>query len=244
MDIQGKTVLITGGAKRVGKAIALALAKKGAHIAISYLTSKREAFESLDQLLNTGIHAIALKADISKPREVRQLVQRTIKTLGSIDILINNAAIFYKTPFESIREKDWDRHININLKGTFLCSQQVGLAMLKRKRGKIINIADWSGLRPYRHYLPYCVSKAGVICLTQALAKTLAPYIQVNAIAPGPVLLPKGLSRKELHEIIEGTPLKKIGAAEDIAKTVVFLIEGSDFITGATYLVDGGRLIA
>lgn len=244
MNIQGKTALVTGGVKRIGKAIALALAEKGANVAISYLTSKKEAVETLHQLSNIGIKAIAVQADISKVDEVKKLVQKTIKTFGSIDILINNAAIFHKTPFESIREKDWDHHIDINLKGTFLCSQKVGIEMLRKKRGKIINIADWAGLRPYRNYLPYCVSKAGVICLTQALAKTLAPHIQVNAIAPGPVLLPKDLSKKELKEIIKGTPLKKLGSPEDISKTVIFLIEGSDFITGATYLVDGGRLIA
>jgi NAD(P)-dependent dehydrogenase (short-subunit alcohol dehydrogenase family) len=171
-------------------------------------------------------------------------VQKTLRTFGSIEILVNNAAIFYKTPFQKIKETDWDRHMDINLKGTFLCSHKVGLEMLKKEQGKIINIADWAGLRPYRGYIPYCVSKAGVICLTQALAKTLAPHVQVNCIAPGPMLLPEDMSENEIKEIIQGTPLKRIGSPEDIAKTVLFLIEGSDFITGATYHVDGGRYIA
>jgi NAD(P)-dependent dehydrogenase (short-subunit alcohol dehydrogenase family) len=191
-----------------------------------------------------GVNALAIQADISKSKQILKTVQQTLKKFGSIEILINNAAIFYKTPFEKIKESDWDQHIDINLKGTFLCCQQVGLAMLEKKMGKIVNIADWAGLRPYRNYIPYCVSKAGVICLTQALAKTLAPHIQVNCVAPGPVLLPKQISDEEVKQIIQGTPLKRIGTPEDVAKTVLFLIEGSDFITGATYHVDGGRYIA
>lgn len=244
MKIQGKVALVTGGAIRVGKTIALALADQGAHIAISYNTSKKEALTTLREIESFGVKAKAICADVSKSKDVKRLIQKVLKEFGTIDILVNNAAIFYKTPFEEIREQDWDRHIDINLKGTFLCAHQAGLVMLKKKRGKIINIADWAGMRPYKNYIPYCVSKAGVICLTQALAKTLAPHIQVNAIAPGPILLPKNFSKQEKRRIIEGTPLRKIGSPEDIARTVLFLIEGSDFITGATYLVDGGRSIA
>lgn len=244
MEIKGKTALITGGAIRVGKSIALALAHRGANIAFSYHSSKEESLKTLLELKSLGVKALAIKADISKVSQVQKLVQKTLKTFGSIEILVNNAAIFYKTPFQEIKETDWDRHIDINLKGTFLCAHKVGLEMLKKEQGKIINIADWAGLRPYRGYIPYCVSKAGVICLTQALAKTLAPHIQVNCIAPGPVLLPEDMPDNEIKEIIQGTPLKRVGSAEDIAKTVLFLIEGSDFITGATYHVDGGRYIA
>lgn len=243
MDIAGKTALVTGGAKRVGKTIALALGRRGANVVISYRTSKREALKTIKELKVFGVKALAFQADVSKASQVKRLVQKTLRTLGSIEILVNNAAIFYKTPFGKIRESDWDRHIDINLKGTFLCAYQVGLEMLKQGKGKIINIADWAGLRPYRNYIPYCVSKAGVICLTQALAKTLAPKIQVNCVAPGPVLLPEDIPAQEKQEIIRGTPLKRIGSPEDIAKTVLFLID-SDFVTGATYLVDGGRSIA
>lgn len=243
MELRGKTAIVTGGAKRVGKAIALALAQRGAHVAITYQTSRKQALDTVDEIKDLGVEALAIQADVSKLNQVKKLVQKTLKTFGSIDILVNNAAIFNRTPFEKIKESDWDQHMNINLKGTFLCAHQVGLQMLKQKRGKIINISDWAGMRPYKNYIPYCVSKAGVICLTQALAKTLAPHIQVNSVAPGPVLLPEDFSKEEREKIIKGTPLKKIGTPEDIAKTVLFLIEGSDFITGATYLVDGGRYI-
>ncbi len=244
MNIQGKVALITGGAIRVGKVIALALADKRVNIAISYNTSKKEALATLKKIESFGVKAKAVQADISKSKDVKRLVQTVVKEFGTIDILVNNAAIFYKTPFEKIQETDWDRHIDINLKGTFLCAHEVGKIMLKKKRGKIINIADWAGMRPYKNYIPYCVSKAGVICLTQALAKALAPNIQVNAIAPGSILLPENFSEKEKQKIIQGTPLKKIGSPEDIAKTILFLLEGSDFITGDTVLVDGGKFIA
>jgi len=243
MHLKGKTAIVTGGAVRVGKAIALALARKGAHVIITYNRSKKAAQETLKQLKTFGVETLAVKTDVSKTAQVKKLVQTVIKSFGFIDVLVNNAAIFYKTPFEKISEKDWDSHIDINLKGTFNCAHQVGLQMLKQKSGKIINIADWAGLRPYKNYIPYCISKAGVVCLTQAFAKTLAPHIQVNAVAPGPVLLPPDFDEKEKHQIIEGTPLKKIGSPEDVANTVLFLIEGSDFITGATYHVDGGRSI-
>lgn len=244
MQIKGKTAIVTGGAIRIGKAIALALARKGAHVIITYNSSKRAAQETLNQIKSFGVEAMAIKTDVSKINQVKKLVRKAVKTYGFIDILVNNAAIFYKTPFEDILEKDWDSHIDINLKGTFNCSHQVGLQMLKQKGGKIINIADWAGLRPYKNYLPYCISKAGVICLTQGLARTLAPNVQVNAVAPGPVLLPPDFDEKEKHQIVEGTPLRKIGSPEDVANTVLFLIEGSDFITGSVYHVDGGRSIA
>src|SRR5574341_1460933 len=156
MEIKGKTALITGGAIRVGKAITLALARRGANIAFSYNTSKKEALKTLEEIKNLDVRAFAMQADISKATQVKKLVQKTLKNFGSIEILVNNAAIFYKTPFQTIKESDWDQHIDINLKGTFLCAHQVGLEMLKKGQGKIINIADWAGLRPYRNYIPYC----------------------------------------------------------------------------------------
>jgi NAD(P)-dependent dehydrogenase (short-subunit alcohol dehydrogenase family) len=122
--------------------------------------------------------------------------------------------------------------------------KRVGEEMLKAGSGKIINLADWAGFRPYQDYIPYCVAKAGVIALTNALAKTLAPNIQVNAVAPGPVMLPEDFSDREREAVIRATPLKRLGSPRDVAQTVVFLVEGSDFITGTTIMVDGGRLIA
>ena len=136
------------------------------------------------------------------------------------------------------------KKFSASFNSAFLCSKYAADVMLKQKEGKIINIGDWSGIRPYNSYIPYCVSKAGVIALTKALAKTLAPDVQVNCILPGPIILPEDFSEKEREQIISDVPLKRMGSPDDIAATAAFLIEGSDFITGGMYAVDGGRLIS
>lgn len=244
MELKGKTVLVTGSAKRVGKTIALTLAKRGADLVINYQRSQKEAEEAAQEIQQFGVRALAVRANVSVAQEVQAMIRQAVHHFGRLDVLVNNAAIFYPTPFGRLTEKDWDEMIGINLKGSFLCAKYAADEMLKLGGGKIINIADWSGVRPYVDYLPYCVSKAGVIALTKALAVTLAPTIQVNCIAPGPVMLPEDLTEKERAEVLAKTPLKRTGSPEDIANTVQFLIEGSDFITGSMITVDGGRLIA
>jgi pteridine reductase len=240
----GKIALVTGAARRVGRAIALALADRGAHVAITYHTSEAEALATLAEIEARGVQGLALMGNITRSSDVDAMVRQVIERFGRIDILVNNASNYYKTPFETLTEAQWDDLVGTNLKGTFLVSKRVGDEMLKTAAGKIINLADWAGFRPYKDYLPYCVAKAGVIALTAALAKTLAPHIQVNAVAPGPVLLPEDFSASLRQSIVQATPLKRIGTPDDIAQTVVFLVEGSDFITGAIIPVDGGRLIA
>jgi NAD(P)-dependent dehydrogenase (short-subunit alcohol dehydrogenase family) len=240
----GKIALVTGAARRVGKTIALALADRGAHVVITYNTSEAEALETRGEVEARGVQGMALKGNITSSDDVDAIVRRVLDRFGRIDILVNNASNYYKTPFETLTETQWDDLVGTNLKGTFLVSKRVGDEMLKTGVGKIINLADWAGFRPYKDYLPYCVAKAGVIALTTALAKTLAPNVQVNAVAPGPVLLPEDFSDDLRRAVVQATPLKRIGTPEDIAQTVVFLVEGSDFITGAVIPVDGGRLIA
>ena len=156
-------------------------------------------------------------------------------------MLVASAALFKRTPFATLTEADWDFHIDANLKGPFLFAHEASRQM---RSGKIILFADWAALRPYRHYLPYLVAKAGIICLTKALAKELAPNVQVNAIAPGPVLLPADFAAGERRNVRDATLVKRLGSPQDIVNSVLFLIEGSDFITGHTLVVDGGRLIA
>ncbi|MBI4388361.1 MAG: SDR family oxidoreductase [Candidatus Omnitrophica bacterium] len=243
MKLSGKIVLITGGARRVGRHIALDLAKQGAHIAMTYQTSEREANQTVSAIRKIGVRAAAFYTNVSWEADVQSTVHQVLQKFKRIDVLINNAANFLRVPFSQLTGKDFDDSINVNLKGPYLFCGAVGKVMLKQKRGKIINMADWAGLRPYKNYIPYCVSKGGVITLTKALAKSLAPYVQVNAILPGAILLPKGFNRKERETIIRETPLKKIGSPDDIAQAVQFLIEGSDFITGVLLPVDGGRLI-
>ncbi len=244
MKIKGKVVLITGGVKRIGKEIALHLAKAGANIAITYRTSEKEADKTVSEIKRLGVKAAAFYADVSREPDVQLAVQEVLEMFKRIDVLVNNASNFLRIPFEFLTGKDFDDSINANLKGPYLFSIAVGKVMLKQRSGKIINLADWAGERPYKNYLPYCVSKGGVVTLTKALAKSLAPHVQVNAVSPGAILLPEGFSAKEKKKIIEETPLKKIGSPKDIAQAVQFLIEGSDFITGAVLPVDGGRLVA
>lgn len=245
MTIEGRVVLVTGGAKRVGRAIALTLAKRRARIVVSYRTSARDARRTVEELKRAGApEVLAVQADLSRSSDVQRLMRRIQKRWGALDVLVNSAANFERTPFHTLSERDWDAALDTNLKGPFLCALYASRLMRRRGGGKIINLADWAGVRPYRDYLPYCVSKAGVIGLTKALAKELAPSIQVNAIAPGPILPPPGMSRSERQRVIRHVPLQRWGSPQDIANTVLFLIEGTDFMTGSTVFVDGGQLIA
>lgn len=242
MTLNGRIVLVTGGAKRLGRALALALARRRARVVISYRSSSSDALATIRELERCGAQALAVRADLSKPAEVKRLMTRVRQRFGRLDVLINSAANFERTPFVTLTERDWDLALDTNLKGPFLCALYG--SRLMRQGGKIINLADWSGVRPYRDYLPYCVSKAGVIGLTKALAKELAPTIQVNAIAPGPILPPPDMTAAERARVIRRVPLKRWGSPQDIVNTVLFLIEGTDFMTGSTIFVDGGQLIA
>ena len=237
--------MVTGAAKRVGRQIALGLARRGANIVVHYNSSAPDARRVVAEIKALGVDAIAVRANQTNAREVRAAVARAVKHFRDIHVLVTSAAVYRKTPFDTLTEEDWDFHIDANLKGPFLFALEVGRRMKKRgTAGKIITFADWAAMRPYADYLPYCVSKAGIICLTKSLAKALGPNVQVNAIAPGPVLLPPDFSARERRQVIEATLVKRLGSPQDIVSSVVFLIEGSDFITGHTLVVDGGRLIA
>lgn len=244
MILQGRVALITGGARRIGHIIAMALASRGAQVVISYQRSSKAAIETVGALRDLGVKAEAMAADVASASDVSRLFQRIERNFGRLDALINNASIFERTPFDRLTERDWDRHLDINLKGAFLCSLSASRLLRKRPQGKIVNIADWAGDRPYRDYLPYCVSKAGLIALTKALAKELAPGIQVVAIAPGPMLAPEDMLPAQRRAAVARLPLKRWGSPEDVANAVLFAIEGSDFLTGTTIYVDGGRSIA
>jgi len=243
MNLEGKAILITGAARRIGKAIALSLAGKGARTAIHYNRSSAEAHEVVDEIEAQGREAFAVQGDIREVADCERMVRECCKRFGGIDVLINNASVFFKTPLFQVSEQDWDTTFDANLKGSFFCAQAAAKEMQKRG-GKIVNIADWSGLRPYKNYLPYCVSKAGVIAMTKGLARTLAPKIEVNAIAPGPVLAAEDFDDNDRETIIRHTPLGRFGAPEDIVNAVLFLLEGTNFMTGSTIIIDGGRLIS
>jgi NAD(P)-dependent dehydrogenase (short-subunit alcohol dehydrogenase family) len=196
-----------------------------------------------------GARAFVVTADFSPSRTafkstLKDFIGKVYRKTGRVDILINNASIFYPTPVDKIKEKDWDDFLTVNLKAPFFLSLEIGKRMAKRKSGKIINLVDWTAFRPSVHYLPYAVSKAGLVTLSAGLAKALAPHVQVNCVAPGPILPPRGATQQQMEKVIAGTLLKRFGSPRDIAETVRFLIEGTDYITGAVIPVDGGSLIA
>ncbi|PYV93037.1 MAG: beta-ketoacyl-ACP reductase [Acidobacteria bacterium] len=245
MNIENKLAMITG-TKRIGRVVGKALAEKGADVVLTYNHSKEEAESAAREIRQKGRRAMALQADVSRSSDVQALVDRVSQELGKIHILINMASIYSSKPFEETTEKDWDANININLKSVFLCAKAAVPGMKAEGGGRIINFADWiaaSGRPRYKGYLPYYVSKVGVIGLTEILALELAPYnILVNAIAPGPILAPPDLSIEEDLEVRKATPLGRWGGENEIAKIVLSLIE-TDFITGECIRVDGGRHI-
>ena len=243
MRLNGRVVLITGGARRIGRALALGLARRGASIAFSYRTAAPEARRTVRELESLGVRALAVRVDLSRAADVQRLIRRVGRHFGRLDALINSAANFDRVPFDELSEFHWDRALDTNLKGPFLCAVYAS-RLLRKHGGKIINFAYWAGVRPYRHYLPYCVSKGVVIALTKALAKELAPRIQVNAIAPGPILPPPDMSAAARRRVARRVPLRRWGSPEDLVNTVVFLLEGTDFMTGSVVYVDGGQLIA
>jgi NAD(P)-dependent dehydrogenase (short-subunit alcohol dehydrogenase family) len=244
MDLKGKVALVTGGAKRVGRAIALELARSGATVAVHYRSSVAEADSTVAQIIEHGGTAKGFRADLQKVADIQTLVDAIITAYGRIDVLVNSASIFYRKPLEELTEQDWDVNLDTNLKAPFFLSKAAGALMRRQGAGKIVNIGDWAGIRPYNNYLPYTVSKAGLIGLTKALAKALAPEVQVNCVAIGPVLPPEDYGQDEVERLAKGTLTKRIGSPQDVAKAVLFFCESTDFATGSTLVLDGGRLIA
>lgn len=239
MEISDRNVLITGSAKRVGREIALSLARAGANIAVHYNHSKKEAEELVRQINDLGVRSIAITGDISISKNIPDTFKKASDLLGGIDILINNAAIFYPTQINDIDEDDWTKFLDINLKAPFYLSREFA-RVLANKSGKIINIADGYALSPAPAFLVYGVSKGALVSLTKALAKAYAPKILVNCICPGPILPPKSISPDAQQRAIQSTLLKRTAGIEDITKTIAYLIE-NDYITGQAIFVDGGR---
>jgi pteridine reductase len=243
MDLKNKVALITGGARRIGRAIALDLAAHGTSIALHYRTSQSEADAAVAEITTNGGKAQAFHANLEYVAEIEQMVANVLDAFGRIDILINSASIFAPTPLSEITEHDWDANLDTNLKAPFFLSKFAAAAMGKQGAGKIVNLGDWAGIRPYKDYLPYSVSKSGLIGLTKALAKELAPEIQVNCIALGMVMPPEDYSKKEVERLVGRTLTKKMGTAEDVARAVVFFCE-TDFATGTVLPLEGGRLLS
>jgi len=244
MDLQGATVVVTGGAIRVGRHVAGRLAERGANIVVNYRTSAREAEGAVAEFRGQGVGSLAVQADVSTHAGVQAILDAATGEFGSVEVLINNASIYGPTPFDELDEADFDRNIAVNLKGPYLGCWLFGRHMQAQGRGKIVNVADWAVERPYVNYAPYFVAKGGVVALTRVMAKELAPAVQVNAVAPGPILMPADFDQETIRAVEQATPLGRIGDPEDIAQTVLYLVEGTDFVTGAVLPVDGGRTVS
>jgi len=238
--LQGKVALVTGAGRRLGQAIAVALAEEGADLLLHvHHSSGEDVSHAVRQL---GGNAHILPADLSTTTGAMSLIHRVRSFVTHIDILVNNAAVFFPTPLSELSMVSWRTMLQTNLTSPFILALSFGRMMQKQDGGgTIIHLGDWMGVRPVPRYLSYCVSKSGIGALTQALAKALAPKVRVNAIAPGPVLLPDSYSEETVRNITAETPLQRIGQAFDVARTVR-MIACSSFVTGATYMVDGGWL--
>ena len=240
MDLHGKVALVTGGAVRVGKAIALALADAGADVAFSYNSSADAAVATAEIIEMRGRQVRALQADQSRAEQVTALVDATIAQFGRLDILVNSASLWHRTPWAELDEAAWDHLLDVNLKGPFLCAKAAAPHLAAHGDGTIVNIVDLSAAVPFPNLMPHSAAKAGLWNLTQALAMELAPAVRVNAIAPGPVLPPPDYSEKQIAATARRTLLGRWGCAEDVAQAVVFLAQ-APYITGVLLPVDGGE---
>ena len=238
--LAGKAALVTGAAKRLGRATAMRLAQQGCSVTVHYNNSRSDAESTVAEIEKLGGKAIAVKADLTQTSGIRDLVQAAAHEFGRVDILVNNAANFLHASMTSTTEQIWDAALDTNLKAPFFLSQAAA-PYLRRSRGCIINFADIGGIMGWPGYISHSVSKAGVIMLTKTLAKELAPEIRVNAIAPGTITMAGDPPAWE-SDFIARAPLKRSGTPQDITDTVLFLVQ-SAFITGQVLVVDGGRTL-
>jgi NAD(P)-dependent dehydrogenase (short-subunit alcohol dehydrogenase family) len=233
-SLAGRVVLVTGAAKRIGRGIALRLAKEGARVAIHYSSSEAEARATAAECGNAPV----FRANLEKVAEIERLFSEVQQHFGKLDGLVNNAARFTRKDPLEITESDWDCVLSVNLKATFFCCQQAAKLMLAGGGGRIVNISSLGGIRAWPDHAHYCASKAGVIHLTRALAQAWAPKITVNSIAPG--VIPFGEPDERVKRLIAKTPAGRAGSADEIADAVVFFLTASDFMTGQVLAVDGG----
>ena len=235
----GKVVLVTGAAKRLGRAIALAAAENGADVAITYRNSTAEAQGVIRDLARQGVEALALRCDITDEMNVNEMVKEVTAVLGGIDVLVNNAANYETVKFEKITVQQWDAIFATNTRGPFLVSREA-VPYLRKRRGRIINMGSLGGLRPWATHAHYCSSKAAVHMLTKVMAKALAPEIAVNAVAPGMIELGGKAAAAFMKRMAKQTPMQRNGTAGDIAAAVMFFATAPSFITGQILAVDGG----
>ena len=246
-SLVGRTALVTGGAKGIGRACCLRLAQAGASIAINYLSSDDSARETAELVRQAGVRSHLVRADVTSPEQVAAMVQDATGALGPIDLLVNNAGVFHLLSHDETTLEVWRKTLDVNLTGAYLVTWAVKQSMIERGFGRIVNIASIAGLRARPMSIAYAASKAGLIGLTKSTAEAFAPHnIRVNAIAPGLIdtEILSGVSQERLDAIVDSTPLGRIGRSEDVADATLFLLsEQSSFMTGQTLVVCGGRVM-
>jgi pteridine reductase len=242
MDLRGKVALVTGAGRRLGRAMASALADRGMTMAIHYHGSAEGATTLQEEILSAGGQAACFQADLTDPLAARALPQQVVERLGRLDVLVNSAAIMERQRLEDTTPEQWDRILDLNLRSVFFCSQGAAPA-LRAATGKVINLADLAGLEPWTGFAAHSISKAGVVMLTKVLALSLAPDVTVNAIAPGAVLVPEDYPEEERQRLARSTPLRRLGDPSDVISALLYLLEGGDFVTGQILRVDGGRFV-
>lgn len=247
MELRGKTALITGG-RRVGAALAVQLAHRGMNVALSYFQNRERMETVATEVRRAGAGCAVFYADLRRPEDADSLVAQTVEKFGTLDALVNMVSEYHPTPFAGLAPGDFDEAIESNLKAPYLVALAAARVMQRQPvvnglQGKIVNFTDWAVDRPYKDYLPYLISKGGLNTLTLALAVELAPTISVNAVAPAMIDPPAGMSEQGIEKVRQSVPLKRIGTADDANNLVLYLLEGTDFATGAIFRVDGGRTV-
>jgi NAD(P)-dependent dehydrogenase (short-subunit alcohol dehydrogenase family) len=240
-DLRGQVVWVTGGARGLGRALALGFAKEGADIAFSYYRSRHEAETTETDLRKIGVRCLAVEANLRRVEQIRNAASRIDDELGCVDVLINNAGVFVRTPFGEMTEEQIDEMIGVNLKATLFAGQEVANRMKSRDGGSIINIASVGGLVPWSGYTGYCASKAAVVMATRTMALALSPRIRVNAVAPGILTAPSETGPGERERLKKSIPLGYFGRFDDVVEAALFLTKSGRYITGETLVVDGGR---
>jgi len=242
MKLAGRTALVTGAGRRLGAAFAWALAERGMRLALHHHASAAGALELRERIRAAGGDAECFGADLRDAAVARALPQRVVAHFGGLDVLINSAAIMERVGFEETTPELFDQVMDVNLRSVFFVTQGATPA-LRAASGRVINIADLSGLEPWPSYTAHSLSKAGVVMLTKVLARTLAPAVTVNAIAPGTVLVSDSYDEATRARLVDATPLGRLGQPDDAVAALLYLLEGGDFVTGEVLVVDGGRLL-
>jgi pteridine reductase len=242
MELRGRVALVTGAGRRLGLAMARALAGRGMTLAIHHHASSAGADSLRDEILAAGGRAACFAADLTDAGAAAELPRRVVAELGGLDVLVNSAAVMHKLTFEETTPELYDATLDLNLRAVFFCTQGAAPA-LRAARGKVVNLADLGGLEPWPGFAAHSVSKAGVVMLTRVLARVLAPEVTVNAIAPGAVLVPESYDAAERERLARTTPLGRLGSPDDVTAALLYLLESGDYVTGEVLVVDGGRLL-